>query len=116
VMRMEGRGVWVCIAPWNFPARHLSGQVSAALVAGNSVVASPRRRRPRSRPMRSSSPIAPACLATCWCSAAAAEAGPGADGEMPGSRASLWWLIQQRSRANAGMCCYSSPRHRSPAA
>jgi RHH-type proline utilization regulon transcriptional repressor/proline dehydrogenase/delta 1-pyrroline-5-carboxylate dehydrogenase len=29
VLRYEGRGVWVAIAPWNFPARHLSGAGSS---------------------------------------------------------------------------------------
>jgi RHH-type proline utilization regulon transcriptional repressor/proline dehydrogenase/delta 1-pyrroline-5-carboxylate dehydrogenase len=46
VMRMEGRGVWVCIAPWNFPLAIFLGQVSAALVAGNSVVAKPAPQTP----------------------------------------------------------------------
>jgi RHH-type proline utilization regulon transcriptional repressor/proline dehydrogenase/delta 1-pyrroline-5-carboxylate dehydrogenase len=41
VLRMEGRGVWVCIAPWNFPLAIFLGQVAAALVTGNSVVAKP---------------------------------------------------------------------------
>ena len=39
VLRMEGRGVFVCIAPWNFPLAIFLGQVSAALAAGNAVVA-----------------------------------------------------------------------------
>jgi RHH-type proline utilization regulon transcriptional repressor/proline dehydrogenase/delta 1-pyrroline-5-carboxylate dehydrogenase len=46
VLRMEGRGVWVCIAPWNFPLAIFLGQVSAALVAGNSVVAKPAPQTP----------------------------------------------------------------------
>jgi RHH-type proline utilization regulon transcriptional repressor/proline dehydrogenase/delta 1-pyrroline-5-carboxylate dehydrogenase len=46
VMRMEGRGVWVCIAPWNFPLAIFLGQVSAALVTGNSVVAKPAPQTP----------------------------------------------------------------------
>jgi RHH-type proline utilization regulon transcriptional repressor/proline dehydrogenase/delta 1-pyrroline-5-carboxylate dehydrogenase len=41
VHRMEGRGAWVCIAPWNFPLAIFLGQVAAALAAGNSVVAKP---------------------------------------------------------------------------
>ncbi|MDA0149046.1 bifunctional proline dehydrogenase/L-glutamate gamma-semialdehyde dehydrogenase PutA [Vibrio sp. LaRot3] len=36
-----GRGVFVCISPWNFPLAIFLGQVSAALVAGNTVVAKP---------------------------------------------------------------------------
>jgi RHH-type proline utilization regulon transcriptional repressor/proline dehydrogenase/delta 1-pyrroline-5-carboxylate dehydrogenase len=43
---MEGRGVWVCIAPWNFPLAIFLGQVSAALAAGNSVVAKPASQTP----------------------------------------------------------------------
>ena len=46
VMRMEGRGAWVCIAPWNFPLAIFLGQVSAALVTGNSVVAKPAPQTP----------------------------------------------------------------------
>jgi RHH-type proline utilization regulon transcriptional repressor/proline dehydrogenase/delta 1-pyrroline-5-carboxylate dehydrogenase len=37
----EGRGVFVCISPWNFPLAIFIGQISAALVAGNTVVAKP---------------------------------------------------------------------------
>ncbi len=46
VMRMEGRGAWVCIAPWNFPLAIFLGQVTAALVAGNTVVAKPAPQTP----------------------------------------------------------------------
>jgi RHH-type proline utilization regulon transcriptional repressor/proline dehydrogenase/delta 1-pyrroline-5-carboxylate dehydrogenase len=45
-MRMEGRGVWVCIAPWNFPLAIFLGQVTAALVTGNTVVAKPAPQTP----------------------------------------------------------------------
>ncbi|OZS42258.1 bifunctional proline dehydrogenase/L-glutamate gamma-semialdehyde dehydrogenase PutA [Photobacterium sanguinicancri] len=37
----QGRGVFACISPWNFPLAIFLGQVSAALVAGNTVVAKP---------------------------------------------------------------------------
>lgn len=37
----QGRGVFVCISPWNFPLAIFLGQVTAALVAGNTVVAKP---------------------------------------------------------------------------
>jgi RHH-type transcriptional regulator, proline utilization regulon repressor / proline dehydrogenase / delta 1-pyrroline-5-carboxylate dehydrogenase len=46
VLRMEGRGVWVCIAPWNFPLAIFLGQVTAALVSGNTVVAKPAPQTP----------------------------------------------------------------------
>lgn len=36
-----GRGVFVCISPWNFPLAIFLGQVVAALVTGNSVIAKP---------------------------------------------------------------------------
>jgi delta-1-pyrroline-5-carboxylate dehydrogenase PutA-like protein len=46
VIHLEGRGAWVCIAPWNFPLAIFLGQVSAALAAGNSVVAKPASQTP----------------------------------------------------------------------
>lgn len=36
---LEGRGVFACISPWNFPLAIFIGQVAAALVTGNTVVA-----------------------------------------------------------------------------
>jgi RHH-type proline utilization regulon transcriptional repressor/proline dehydrogenase/delta 1-pyrroline-5-carboxylate dehydrogenase len=36
-----GRGVYVCISPWNFPIAIFTGQVVAALAAGNTVIAKP---------------------------------------------------------------------------
>jgi RHH-type transcriptional regulator, proline utilization regulon repressor / proline dehydrogenase / delta 1-pyrroline-5-carboxylate dehydrogenase len=47
VLRYAGRGAWVCIAPWNFPLAIFLGQVAAALVTGNSVVAKPAPQTPR---------------------------------------------------------------------
>jgi RHH-type proline utilization regulon transcriptional repressor/proline dehydrogenase/delta 1-pyrroline-5-carboxylate dehydrogenase len=46
VLRMEGRGVFVCVAPWNFPLAIFLGQVTAALVTGNTVVAKPAPQTP----------------------------------------------------------------------
>jgi RHH-type proline utilization regulon transcriptional repressor/proline dehydrogenase/delta 1-pyrroline-5-carboxylate dehydrogenase len=40
-LSLQGRGVFVCISPWNFPLAIFSGQITAALVAGNAVVAKP---------------------------------------------------------------------------
>ncbi|MDC0612700.1 bifunctional proline dehydrogenase/L-glutamate gamma-semialdehyde dehydrogenase PutA, partial [Vibrio sp.] len=37
----QGRGVFVCISPWNFPLAIFLGQISAALAAGNTVIAKP---------------------------------------------------------------------------
>ena len=46
-LRLEGRGVFACIAPWNFPLAIFIGQVAAAVVAGNSVVAKPAPQTPQ---------------------------------------------------------------------
>ena len=46
VLYPRGRGVWVCISPWNFPLAIFMGQVAAALVAGNTVVAKPAEQTP----------------------------------------------------------------------
>ncbi len=43
---LHGRGVFVCISPWNFPLAIFLGQVSAALLAGNTVVAKPSEETP----------------------------------------------------------------------
>lgn len=40
-LRLAGRGVFICISPWNFPVSIFAGQVIAALAAGNSVIAKP---------------------------------------------------------------------------
>jgi len=45
-LRYRGRGVFVCISPWNFPLAIFTGQIAAALVAGNSVVAKPAEQTP----------------------------------------------------------------------
>ncbi len=42
----HGRGVIVCISPWNFPLAIFMGQVVAALVAGNPVIAKPAEQTP----------------------------------------------------------------------
>ena len=40
-LRLCGRGVFVCISPWNFPIAIYTGQIAAALAAGNTVIAKP---------------------------------------------------------------------------
>ncbi len=40
-LRLHGRGVFACISPWNFPLAIFTGQVAAALAAGNAVCAKP---------------------------------------------------------------------------
>ena len=45
-LTLGGRGGIVCISPWNFPLAIFIGQVVAALVAGNTVVAKPAEQTP----------------------------------------------------------------------
>ncbi|MFA7262502.1 MAG: bifunctional proline dehydrogenase/L-glutamate gamma-semialdehyde dehydrogenase PutA [Caulobacter sp.] len=45
-LTLTGRGVFACISPWNFPLAIFLGQVTAALVAGNAVVAKPAPQTP----------------------------------------------------------------------
>ena len=40
-LSLHGRGVFFCISPWNFPLAIFTGQIAAALAAGNAVVAKP---------------------------------------------------------------------------
>jgi RHH-type proline utilization regulon transcriptional repressor/proline dehydrogenase/delta 1-pyrroline-5-carboxylate dehydrogenase len=46
LLRLRGRGVMVAISPWNFPLAIFLGQVAAALMAGNTVVAKPAEQTP----------------------------------------------------------------------
>jgi RHH-type proline utilization regulon transcriptional repressor/proline dehydrogenase/delta 1-pyrroline-5-carboxylate dehydrogenase len=46
VLHLRGRGVWVCISPWNFPLAIFTGQIAAALVTGNAVLAKPAEQTP----------------------------------------------------------------------
>ena len=45
-LRLRGKGVFVCISPWNFPLAIFTGQVAAALAAGNAVIAKPAEQTP----------------------------------------------------------------------
>jgi RHH-type transcriptional regulator, proline utilization regulon repressor / proline dehydrogenase / delta 1-pyrroline-5-carboxylate dehydrogenase len=45
-LSVHGRGVFLCISPWNFPLAIFTGQVAAALVAGNTVLAKPAEQTP----------------------------------------------------------------------
>lgn len=45
-LSLHGRGVFLCISPWNFPLAIFMGQVSAALAAGNAVIAKPAEQTP----------------------------------------------------------------------
>jgi RHH-type proline utilization regulon transcriptional repressor/proline dehydrogenase/delta 1-pyrroline-5-carboxylate dehydrogenase len=45
-LRLGGRGPFVCISPWNFPLAIFTGQVAAALAAGNAVLAKPAEQTP----------------------------------------------------------------------
>ncbi len=46
-LTLSGRGVFVCISPWNFPLAIFVGQIVAALVVGNCVIAKPALQTPR---------------------------------------------------------------------
>src|SRR6202020_2796159 len=43
---LRGRGVFIAISPWNFPLAIFTGQITAALMAGNTVVAKPAEQTP----------------------------------------------------------------------
>lgn len=45
-LQMVGRGTFACISPWNFPLAIFTGQVAAALAAGNAVLAKPAEQTP----------------------------------------------------------------------
>jgi len=45
-LALHGRGVFACISPWNFPLAIFTGQIAAALAAGNGVLAKPARQTP----------------------------------------------------------------------
>ncbi len=45
-LSLHGRGVFLCISPWNFPLAIFTGQVAAALAAGNAVIAKPAAQTP----------------------------------------------------------------------
>ncbi len=44
--QIYGRGVFACISPWNFPLAIFTGQIAAALAAGNAVLAKPAEQTP----------------------------------------------------------------------
>ncbi|OJU27174.1 MAG: bifunctional proline dehydrogenase/L-glutamate gamma-semialdehyde dehydrogenase [Nitrobacter sp. 62-13] len=46
-LQLRGRGVFAAISPWNFPLAIFTGQVTAALMAGNAVVAKPAEQTPQ---------------------------------------------------------------------
>ncbi len=46
-LRLAPRGLVACISPWNFPLAIFTGQVAAALAAGNAVLAKPAPQTPR---------------------------------------------------------------------
>ncbi len=42
----HGKGIFICISSWNFPLAIFSGQITAALMAGNAVIAKPAEQTP----------------------------------------------------------------------
>ena len=45
-LELHGRGTFACISPWNFPLAIFTGQIAAALAAGNAVLAKPAEQTP----------------------------------------------------------------------
>src|SRR5216684_2144465 len=45
-LALHGRGAFACISPWNFPLAIFTGQIAAALAAGNAVIAKPAEQTP----------------------------------------------------------------------
>jgi RHH-type proline utilization regulon transcriptional repressor/proline dehydrogenase/delta 1-pyrroline-5-carboxylate dehydrogenase len=45
-LSLHGRGIFLCVSPWNFPLAIFTGQVAAALAAGNAVIAKPADQTP----------------------------------------------------------------------
>ncbi len=45
-LRLRGRGTFVCVSPWNFPLAIFTGQIAAALAAGNCAIAKPAEQTP----------------------------------------------------------------------
>ena len=45
-LELRGRGTFACISPWNFPLAIFTGQIAAALAAGNAVLAKPAEQTP----------------------------------------------------------------------
>jgi RHH-type proline utilization regulon transcriptional repressor/proline dehydrogenase/delta 1-pyrroline-5-carboxylate dehydrogenase len=46
LLNLHGRGVFACISPWNFPLAIFTGQIAAAIAAGNAVLAKPAEQTP----------------------------------------------------------------------
>jgi RHH-type proline utilization regulon transcriptional repressor/proline dehydrogenase/delta 1-pyrroline-5-carboxylate dehydrogenase len=45
-LSLRGRGVFACVSPWNFPLAIFTGQIAAALAAGDAVLAKPAEQTP----------------------------------------------------------------------
>ncbi|MCG5541161.1 MULTISPECIES: bifunctional proline dehydrogenase/L-glutamate gamma-semialdehyde dehydrogenase PutA [unclassified Halorhodospira] len=45
-LQLHGRGTYLCISPWNLPLAIFTGQITAALAAGNAVIAKPAEQTP----------------------------------------------------------------------
>jgi len=65
-LALQGRGVFVCISPWNFALSIFTGQIAAALAAGNAVIAKPAPQTPliaaEAVRLMLAAGIAPGCL------------------------------------------------------
>ena len=74
-LSLRGRGVFACISPWNFPLAIFTGQVAAALAAGNAVVAKPAEQTPLVAARRSAAARGRGARRTCCTSCRATARG-----------------------------------------
>ena len=63
--RAPARGTFVCISPWNFPLAIFTGQIAAALAAGNAVIAKPAEQTPLIAALAVRCCIRPGCRSRC---------------------------------------------------
>ena len=97
-LRLRGRGVFACISPWNFPLAIFTGQVAAALAAGNAVIAKPAEQTPLTAALADSAACTqPGCRPRCCISCRATARTVGG-------------ALTQRS-AHRGRCVHRLHRH-----
>ncbi len=114
-LELHGRGVFACISPWNFPLAIFTGQVAAALAAGNAVIAKPAEQTPLIAAARGRACCTrPACRATCCicCPATARSVGARAGRRSAHRRRRLHRL----DRDGAGRSTARSPHRNGPLA
>ena len=96
-LALAGRGVFACISPWNFPLAIFTGQVAAALAAGNAVIAKPAEQTPL---------IAARAVGHLHAAGVPGRRACPAAGRRRGRRAHGWW----RTRASPASPSPARPR------